>query len=228
MAKIKILVIEDEEKMADIIQDNLEFEGYDVSLAHTGTEGVEKVLSYNPDLIVLDIILPEKDGIEVCLCLRKQGIETPILFLTAKGSEVDRVLGLEIGADDYMCKPFYMREFLARVKVLLRRTKKNKIEQSIKIANVTIDMERFVVTDRKGKKQELSHYEIEILKLLLENENKPVSRNIILNKVWGVDAFPTDRTVDNYIVKLRKKIEPNPKKPTYIITIHGIGYKLVK
>ena len=225
--KAKILVVEDELAMAEVLDDNFQYEGYTVELAHTGEEACSKVFAFQPDLIVLDILLPDKNGTEVCLYLRSHGIQTPILFLTAKGSEVDRVVGLEIGGDDYLCKPFFMRELLARVKVLLRRSQSHSAGDLVKIGAAVVDLGRFTLIDGKGETHTLSHYEAAILKLLLLEGNRPVSRSEILNKIWGVEAYPTDRTVDNYIVKLRKKLEKDPQNPRYILTVHSIGYKLV-
>jgi DNA-binding response OmpR family regulator len=225
--KAKILVVEDEAAMAEVIQDNLSYEGYEVSLAGTGEEACSKVFVFLPDLIILDILLPDKNGTEVCLYLRSRGIQIPILFLTAKGSELDRVLGLEIGGDDYLTKPFFMRELLARVKALLRRSQSHPAGDVIKIGEAVADLRRFTLVDGKGETHILSHYEAAILQLLLREVNKPVSRNEILNKIWGIEAYPTDRTVDNYIVKLRKKLEGDPQNPRHILTVHAVGYKLV-
>ena len=222
----KILVIEDEKDMQEVICDNLQFENYTVATACDGEEGLHKISQINPDLIILDIMLPKKNGIEICKEIRSKSITTPILFLTARASEIDRVLGLEIGGDDYLCKPFFMRELLARVKVLLRRSQPQSTAK-LNIGKSTIDLQRFTVcTD--GKKQEMSHYEIDIIKLLFAHRGQVVDRNTILDKIWGMDSYPSNRTVDNYIVKIRKKIEPNPNKPKYFITVHGVGYKLTE
>lgn len=225
--KAKILVVEDEVAMAEVIQDNLLYEGYEVALAGTGEEACNMAFAIRPELIILDILLPDKNGTEVCLYLRSRGIQIPILFLTAKGSELDRVLGLELGGDDYLTKPFFMRELLARVKALLRRSQNRPSGNVIKIGETVADTGRFTLVNGEGQTQILSHYEAAILQLLWREVNKPVSRNEILNEIWGIEAYPTDRTVDNYIVKLRKKLEPDPQNPRYILTVHAIGYKLV-
>ena len=223
----KILIVEDEQEMAAVIKDNLEYEGYQTLPAADGVEALQKCFEEQPDLIILDIMMPAKDGIQVCLELRSRSITIPIIFLTAKASEVDRVLGLEIGGDDYLCKPFSVRELLARVKALLRRCRTPKTGNLIHVGECTIDPERMLITHKDGTQEELSHYEVGILKLLLAAKNTPVSRNEILNRIWGLESYPSNRTVDNYIVKLRKKLEPDPHNPRYILTIHGVGYKLV-
>ncbi|BBM84278.1 response regulator transcription factor [Candidatus Uabimicrobium amorphum] len=223
----KILVIEDEKDMQEVICDNLQFENYTVATANDGEEGLHKILHTNPDLIILDIMLPKKNGIEICKEIRNQSITTPILFLTARASEIDRVLGLEIGGDDYLCKPFFMRELLARVKVLLRRTQKSSPSKTLHIGKSVVDLQRFTVCNN-GQQHEMSHYEVDIIQLLFAHRGQVVDRNTILDKIWGVDAYPSNRTVDNYIVKIRKKIEPNPNKPKYFITVHGVGYKLTE
>jgi len=223
----KILVIEDEPDMVMGLKDNLEYEGYSVVTAADGVEGIEKAVAELPDLIVLDLMLPKKDGYDVCKELRTRGMDTPIIMLTAKSQEVDKVLGLELGADDYVTKPFSIREVLARIKAVLRRKggRQQKLE-SYDFGNVHADFRKSCVT--KGSELiELSHYENEILRLLIANRDEPVSRNRLLDEVWGYDLFPTTRTIDNHIVKLRQKIEEDPKNPEHVVTVHGIGYKFV-
>jgi len=223
----KILVIEDEPDMVMGLKDNLEYEGYSVVTAADGVEGIEKAVAELPDLIVLDLMLPKKDGYDVCKELRSKGMDTPIIMLTAKSQEVDKVLGLELGADDYVTKPFSIREVLARIKAVLRRKggRQQKLE-SYDFGNVHADFRKSCVT--KGSELiELSHYENEILRLLIANRDEPVSRNRLLDEVWGYDLFPTTRTIDNHIVKLRQKIEEDPKNPEHVVTVHGIGYKFV-
>ena len=221
------MVVEDELEMREVVTDNLEFENYTVETACDGEEGLQKVFDFCPDLIILDIMLPKKNGIDVCRAIREKSLMTPILFLTAKGSEIDRVLGLEMGGDDYLCKPFFMRELLARVKVLLRRNRASANGSVLKIGHCIVDLQRYTIHDGE-KHSEMSHYEVDILKLLVSHQGQVVSRSTILNTIWGIDCYPSNRTVDNYIVKIRKKIEPNPNKPEYIITVHGVGYKLAK
>ena len=223
----KILVVEDEPDMVMGLKDNLEYEGYVVVTARDGVEGIQLAQKELPDLIILDLMLPKKDGYDVCKELRAKGMDTPIIILTAKGQEVDKVLGLELGADDYVTKPFSIREVLARIKAVLRRkgSRPQKLE-SYNFGSVRVDFRKSFVV-RNGETIELSHYENEILRLLVANKDEPVSRNRLLDEVWGYDLFPTTRTIDNHIVKLRQKIEDDPKNPTHVITVHGIGYKFV-
>ena len=223
----KILVVEDEPDMVMGLKDNLEYEGYTVVTAADGVEGLEMATKELPDLIVLDLMLPKKDGYDVCKELRAKGVDTPIIMLTAKSQELDKVLGLELGADDYVTKPFSIREVLARIKAVLRRKggRPQKLD-SYEFGNVYVDFRKSCV-DKNGKTIELSHYENEILRLLIANKDDPVSRNRLLDEVWGYDLFPTTRTIDNHIVKLRQKVEDDPKNPVHVITVHGIGYKFV-
>jgi len=223
----KILVIEDEPDMVMGLKDNLEYEGYTVVTARDGLEGIELAAKELPDLIILDLMLPKKDGYDVCKELRSKGMDTPIIMLTAKSQEVDKVLGLELGADDYVTKPFSIREVLARIKAVLRRKggRPQKLD-SYEFGNVHVDFRKSTVV-KNGETVELSHYENEILRLLIANKDEPVSRNRLLDEVWGYDLFPTTRTIDNHIVKLRQKIEDDPKNPAHVITVHGIGYKFV-
>lgn len=227
MVETRILIVEDEVEMAGVLQDNLEYEGYQVEVVYDGCKAMDRFFSVRPDLVVLDIMLPGRDGTQLCLELRKRGIDVPILFLTARGSEVDRVVGLEIGGDDYLTKPFFMKEFLARVKALLRRARSTPTGNLVKIGDRSVDLDRCEISDGRGRRWPLSHYEIEILKLLLQEKNRPVPRNRILDCIWGIEAYPTNRTVDNYIVKLRKKLEEDHPNPRHILTVHGVGYKLV-
>lgn len=223
----KILVVEDEPDMVMGLKDNLEYEGYTVVTAADGVEGLEMATKELPDLIILDLMLPKKDGYDVCKELRAKGVDTPIIMLTAKSQELDKVLGLELGADDYVTKPFSIREVLARIKAVLRRKggRPQKLD-SYEFGNVCVDFRKSCV-DKNGKTIELSHYENEILRLLISNKDDPVSRNRLLDEVWGYDLFPTTRTIDNHIVKLRQKVEDDPKNPVHVITVHGIGYKFV-
>jgi len=224
-----ILIIEDEPAMRLGLQDNLEFEGYEVSQAADGKEGLQKGLSGSFDLIILDLMLPKMSGFDVCRSLRKAGVQTPIILLTAKGEEIDKVVGLELGADDYMTKPFSLRELLARIKAILRRTVHTRTQDEdaiIQIGQLQLDFVQYKATSPRGE-EKLSHKEFEILKFLWEQRNEVVSRGDLLENVWGYDAEPTTRTVDNFIARLRQKVEKNAKKPAIILTVHGIGYKLV-
>jgi DNA-binding response OmpR family regulator len=222
----KILIIEDEPEMARGLKDILEFEGYRIVTSATGKEGILSVGREAPDCIILDIMLPDLSGYQVCEQIRRQKINTPIIMLTAKAQDYDKIRGLEVGADDYMTKPFSVGELLARVMALLRRS--IRYAQDLDIIQVgasVVDVKHFRV-QRGIKEQSLSHYEVELLKLLYANADKPVTRDEILDKVWGTENYPTNRTVDNFIVKLRKKIEEDYRNPKHILTIYGVGYKL--
>ena len=222
----KILVIEDEKEMIRGLKDILEFEGYEVATAETGKEGLLAVSRNEPDCIILDLMLPDVSGYEVCEQIRQKRLRTPILMLTAKAQEYDKIRGFKVGADDYLTKPFSVGELLARVMALLRRHGQYAHDiDVIRIGSNLVDVQHFIV--RRGEKEyPMSHYEVELLKLLYARVNQPVSRDEILDKVWGTDNFGTNRTVDNFIVKLRKKIEEDYRNPRYILTIYGVGYKL--
>ena len=223
----KILIAEDEPDMAMGLRDNLQFEGYEVLEAGDGEKAVELAVNQHPDLILLDIMMPKMDGFEACRLIREQGLTMPILMLTARTQEVDIVRGLEIGADDYVTKPFGVSELMARIKAILRRTSTPVgTTRVVRIGNADLDLVKGKVV-RGEQTFALGYFEIEILKMLLDNIEQPVPRNDLLNVIWGLDAFPSNRTVDNHIVSLRKKIEDNPKSPQHIITVHSIGYKLL-
>ncbi len=225
----KILVVEDEIALSETLVYNLERQGYDVSAAMDGHEALEKARSIKPDLIVLDIMLPGLDGLEITRILRKEsGI--PILILTAQGDEIDRVLGLELGADDYMPKPFSMRELLARVKALLRRIQLDS-EGTQTITNKKIEFDNLSIDDRKhevalnGEPLRLKPKEYDLLLYLTSNPGQVLTRNLILEQVWGWDFGGGTRTVDVHIRWLREKIEEDPTNPVRIITVHGVGYR---
>ena len=224
----KILIIEDEPAMQSGLKDNLEFEGYTVDTASDGSEGYKKIISENYHLILLDVMLPKMSGFDVCKAARKQGVETPIILLTAKGEEIDKVLGLELGADDYITKPFGLRELLARVKAVLRRSpESNKnVKEEIQLGKLKINFTAYNAYEG-NQEIKMSHKEYEIIKYLWDHQNETVSRDDLMNKVWGYDYDITTRTVDNFILKLRQKIEQNPNDPKIILTVHGIGYKLI-
>ena len=226
--KKKILIIEDEENLVKGLKLNLADEGYDVDWASDGLEGLRKGLEETPDLIILDIMLPEKDGFEVCRELRQKNIGIPIIMLTAKGEEIDRVVGLEIGADDYITKPFSVRELLARLKAHLRRADRavNTLNRKYSFGDVEIDFSHFKAK-RKGKELDLTSIEMEILKYLIKHRGEVVTRDDLLDKIWGYDSYPTTRTIDNHILKLRKKIEEDPAHPRYILSVYGGGYRFV-
>jgi DNA-binding response OmpR family regulator len=224
----KILLIEDEPKMQQIVKDNLEIEGYEVDVAGDGTEGLKKLLDNSYSLALVDVMLPQMSGFDVCRKAREKGISTPVIFLTAKGEEIDKVLGLELGADDYITKPFGLRELLARTKAVLRRAEGSAGGPSeiMKLGSVEIDFKTYTAT-RSGSNLQMTPKEFELLKFLWLHRNQSVSRDQLLTNVWGYDENLSTRTVDNFILKLRQKIEGNPAKPKHIITIHGLGYKLI-
>ena len=229
----KILVVEDEPNMQIGLKDNLEFEQFDVQVAKDGQEGLDIILSHSFDLIILDVMMPKMSGFDVCKAARKNGISTPIIFLTAKGEEIDKVLGLELGADDYMTKPFSIRELVARVKAILRRTEavpdssSNQTEGPVTIGNLTVDFTHYTANHTSDGELKMSHKEYEVLHYLLKRKGEVVSRYQLLEEVLGYESQPTTRTVDNFILKLRQKIEENPNNPKFIITVHGAGYKVV-
>jgi DNA-binding response OmpR family regulator len=224
----RILIIEDEVDLAEGLKDNFEFDGHQVTIAYDGEEGLQKVLDNAPEIILLDLMLPKKSGLDVCRELRAQGIDIPIIMLTARGQEIDKVLGLELGADDYITKPFSIRELLARVKAVLRRypEKIKKINNVQQIGKLTVDFNHYVAY-LDGEEIALTHKEFELLKYFMEHQDQTITRDHLMNKIWGYENYPTSRTVDNYIVKLRKKIEDDPAHPAHILTVHGLGYKFI-
>lgn len=224
----KILIVEDEPSMGLGLKDNLEFEGYQVDLAQDGASGLGLILTEHYDLVLLDVMMPHMSGFDVCRKVRSSGINIPIILLTAKGEEIDKVVGLELGADDYITKPFSLRELLARVKAALRRAAPNgqREKESYKIGKVTVNFSDFTATDVNGPVK-MSHKEYTILKYLVQRKNEVISRHELLENVWGYEESPTTRTVDNFIVKLRHKVEEDPNMPKIILTVHGTGYKLI-
>ena len=228
----KILVVDDEASMRRGISDNLEFEGFEIAEAANGFEALEKLQEQQFDLLVLDVMMPKMSGFDVCKQMRQQQIDTPVIFLTAKGEEIDKVLGLELGADDYMTKPFSIRELSARIKAILRRTASranasSEETKSVQIGALTVDFDSYMA-HVKGEEVKLSHKEFEVLHYLYDHRNKVVSREDLLSHIWKYDEFPTTRTVDNFILRLRQKIEINPNEPKLILTVHGMGYKLLE
>jgi DNA-binding response OmpR family regulator len=222
-----ILIVEDEEQMRLGLRDNLEFEDYEVDMAADGEEGLEKILNNTYDLILLDVMMPKMSGFDVCKKVRSKDITTPILMLTAKGEEIDKVLGLELGADDYITKPFSLRELLARIKAVLRRSDKSGSQTSkTQVGKLTINFSTYEAYDQE-ESVTMSHKEFEVLKYLCDHVNETVERDTLLNEIWGYDNMTTTRTVDNFILKLRQKIEIDPAQPKHILTVHGIGYKYI-
>lgn len=228
-AKARLLVVEDELHLAETISDNLEVEGFEVSIVGDGNEALERIRSEAPDLILLDVMLPGLDGFTVCERLRAEGNDVPILFLTAKSDEDDRVRGLRLGGDDYLGKPFDLRELLLRVQAILKRTSwfqgPSSVGDVVRIGEASVDLKAYTAT-KAGKVVQLSSKETMILRCLAERAGEVVSRQEILDRVWGYDAFPTTRTIDNFIVRLRRVIEPDPHSPRYLHTIRGAGYRL--
>lgn len=224
----KILVVEDDPAILKGLISSIESAGYSVVFSSDGEEGFKLGRTLNIDLIILDVMLPNKDGFEICSSLRKNGINTPILMLTSKKEEIDKVLGLEIGADDYMTKPFSIRELLARIKAILRRkTELTKTIDDFSFNGINLDFKKMEAL-KNGELIKLSTLEFKILKYLIEREGEVVSRDKLLDDVWGYESFPTTRTVDNYILSIRKKIENYPAEPVHILTIPKSGYKFVK
>ena len=226
-ATAKILVVEDEPNMVAGLRDNFEFEGYQVITARDGVEGLQKALDESPDLVVLDVMMPRMSGLEVCKRLRAKRGSIPIIMLTARGQEVDKVVGLELGADDYVTKPFSIRELLARVKAVLRRSPVVPQDQDRRsFGEVEVDLRKCRVL-KSGKAIDISSKEFELLKYFIVHSGETLSRDRLLEDVWGYDNYPTSRTVDTHLVRLRQKLEPNPDQPEYFLTVHGTGYRFV-
>ena len=222
-----ILIVEDEPDMATGLRDNLEFEGYEVRIARDGEEALASAAESAPDLILLDLMLPKRNGLDVCREMRHRGIRVPIIILTARGQETDKVVGLEIGADDYVTKPFSVLELMARVHVQLRRTVcENATVEKFRFGEVELDFKRQHAA-RAGQRLLLTAREFDILKYFVRRRGETISRDELLDKVWGLRAYPLSRTVDNHIAKLRQKIERLPTEPEYLITVHGLGYKFL-
>jgi two-component system OmpR family response regulator len=231
MSDKKILIVEDDRNLLDTLVYNVKKEGYDVVTSINGEEAVESARKENPDLIILDIMLPKLNGLEVCRILRKE-MTVPILMLTARNGEVDKIIGLEVGADDYMTKPFSMRELIARIRAMLRRAgitvaQPDSVEKTIKIGTLEVDTERHRITV-SGKELELSPKEYDLLVFLAVNKGFVFTREQLLEKVWGYDFAGDTRTIDVHIRWLRQKIESNPSKPETLITVRGAGYKLAE
>lgn len=222
-----ILIIEDEYSMRVALEDAFKHYGFEVVSASDGETGLELVQECKPDLIILDVMLPRMDGFEVCKQLRQRAFLKPILMLTARSQDVDKVVGLELGADDYVTKPFNDRELLARVKALLRRASQNAPEAEVyRFGSVVIDFTHFTA-EKNNQSLQLTSTEFSLLQYLVFQKGKVVTREDLLNKVWGYEFFPQSRTVDNHILRLRQKLEDDPNHPRHILTIHGLGYKFV-
>jgi DNA-binding response OmpR family regulator len=223
----KVLVIEDDAAILRGLADNLVHEGYEVFTATTGEVGYDLQKTHKPDLIILDLMLPRMSGLELCRKLRGEGVQMPILMLTARSEESDRVIGLDLGADDYVTKPFSLRELMARVRALLRRIQSSsELPDDLQFEGVEIDFRRYVAR-RHGKPVDMTRKEFATLRLLVARAGQVVTREELLNEVWGYEAYPVSRTVDNHIAALRAKLENDPSRPSHIKTVHGVGYKFV-
>lgn len=221
----KLLIIEDESEMASGLRDNFEYEGFAVSTAADGDEGLRRALTESPDLILLDVMLPKLSGLDVCRTLRRRGFTMPIVMLTARTQELDKVAGLELGADDYVTKPFSLLELTARVRAHLRRSQNQAADPDVfEFGGIQIDF-RHYRAEKLGEPLDLSPREYEILRFLIRHRGDVVTREQLLEAVWGITNYPITRTVDNHIVKLRQKIEESPAEPKYLITVHRVGYK---
>jgi len=227
--KKHILIVEDEEHLADALSHNLQFEGYTTTVAADGEEGLKLAQTIRFDLIVLDIMMPKLDGLEVCRRLRATGNQVPVLFLTAKSSDADRLLGLKVGADDYLAKPFLLEELILRIQGIFRRqdwylTPPDK-QEIFRIGDCEVNFLTYEA-NAKGRTFQLTEKECMLLKLLVERRNQVVAREEILERVWGYRFSTASRTIDNFIVRLRRYVEENPKQPRFIESVRGVGYRL--
>ncbi len=222
---MQILVIDDDESLSDTIGVMLEREGFQAKLIGDGRLGLEEALTMNPALILVDLRLPGLSGVEVCKQLRASGMKTPIIVMSAIGDEVDKVLLLEIGADDYIVKPFGVRELLARIRAVLRRTSP-EAHKVLRFANTEVDLDRRVVM-RHGEELKFTPAEYNLLTYFLHNPDRALTRDMILNSVWGYESYPNTRTVDAHVVRLRQKLEPDPNSPRHFLTVHGVGYRFL-
>ncbi len=225
----RILLVEDERQLREGLKLNLELEGYEVVEAEDGRRALDVLRTHKLDLAILDVMLPELDGLTVCKTARVEGIRTPVLILSAKGTGADRIEGLRIGADDYLAKPFHLEELLLRVSKLIVRHEEGQPHLAdihrFKFGKCSINFETYKIVDKYGQEQELSKKEIMLLKLLVSKKGLVVSREEILETVWGYDVFPSTRTIDNFISAFRKYFEPNPRQPIYFFSVRGVGYK---
>jgi two-component system, OmpR family, alkaline phosphatase synthesis response regulator PhoP len=228
MLERRVLLCEDEESLILTLRDRLQSEGYDTTVATDGESALETATKKAFDCILLDIALPKKNGFDVCRDLRQRGVQTPILMLTARGQVIDRVLGLKLGADDYLTKPFEMAELLARIEALLRRARTLVASSADAYAfgNIEVDFRR-AEAKKDGSAVELSGLEMKLLRYFVEHRGAVLTRDELLEKVWGYDATPVTRTVDVHIASLRQKLESNPARPEFFLTVHGMGYKFV-
>jgi two-component system alkaline phosphatase synthesis response regulator PhoP len=225
-APARILVVDDETHLADGIRENLAAEGYETAVAYDGAEGLEMIRTGGFDLVLLDVMMPKMDGIELCATARREGLQVPVLFLTVKGAPEDRVRGFEAGGDDYLLKPFHLKELLLRVAAILRRSRwYEQADASLAFGGNSVDFKTYRARSWDGTEHELTHKEAMILKVLADREGEIVPREDILDRVWGYEVFPSTRTVDNFIVRLRKRFERNPEEPEHFHTVRGVGYR---
>jgi DNA-binding response OmpR family regulator len=227
-ARKTILIVDDEPHIVLGLRDALEFEGFRVISAGRGHEGISLARNESPDAVILDLMLPDLNGYAVCEQLRRIKPQVPILMLTARSQETDKIRGLDAGADDYVTKPFSVNELIARMRAIFRRTTRGPATgpETLALGDAVVNLTLQTVTAR-GRETMLSFYEVELLRMLAERSGQPVSRDEILSKIWGVETSSTNRTVDNFIVKLRKKIEKSPDRPQHILTAYGFGYRLI-
>ncbi|HEX5419557.1 MAG TPA: response regulator transcription factor [Gammaproteobacteria bacterium] len=222
----RILVVDDEVHLAEGIRENLEAEGYETDVAHDGQSGLEKIRASRLDLVILDIMMPKLNGLEVCEQIRREGRQTPVLFLTVKSDPADRVQGFEAGGDDYLAKPFHLKELLLRVAAILRRSRwYSESEAGLRFGGNHIDFGTYQARAWDGGEHALTHKEAMILKVLSEHAGSIVTREEILDRVWGYEVFPSTRTIDNFIARLRKRFERNPEAPAHFHTVRGVGYR---
>ena len=222
----RILVVDDEAHLADGIRENLEAEGYATEVAYDGRQGLDAVRDGNFDLLVLDVMMPKMDGVEVCARLRAEGRQTPVLFLTVRNAPEDRVRGFEAGGDDYLGKPFHLKELLLRVEAILRRSQwYGDASAALEFGGNSVNFRTYQASAWDGAEHALTHKEAMILKVLSEREGNIVTREDILDRVWGYEVFPSTRTVDNFIVRLRRRFERNPETPMHFHTVRGVGYR---
>jgi two-component system alkaline phosphatase synthesis response regulator PhoP len=226
MSRRRLLLVEDEPGLVMTLTDRLAAEGYDVESASDAKSGLEAATSGSFDAILMDVMLPGGNGFDICRTLRQQGIQTPVLMLTARGQVVDRVVGLKLGADDYLVKPFEMAELLARIEAILRRAPAAQISDNAHFGDVSVDFRKAEVA-KSGKRLDLSAREFKLLRYFVEHRGATLSRDELLNEVWGYNSMPSTRTVDVHVAWLRQKLEDNPRHPQFIITVHGLGYKFI-
>ena len=222
----RILIVDDEPEMVRGLEDNLRFEGYQTLSASDGKRGLELALSEAPDLVLLDIMMPGMSGWDLCRELRRRGLDAPVIMLTARGEEVDRVLGLELGADDYVTKPFSLRELMARIRAVLRRPGPRQKFEEFAFGSVRVHL-RARQAFKGGHEVRLTRKEFDLLRYLVEHPGEVITRDRLLDEVWGYERFPTTRTVDTHILRLRQKFEDDPERPAHILTAHGQGYRFV-